>query len=767
MAAFAGVLVAIAVGAPGDLDSSFGTNGIALVLPPSAGSADFSTITRLADGSFIAVGEALPTGSTSGSGEEAMIAKLTPSGAVDPAFHGGSPVLSSFGDGAFTEADGIVIDGSGRLVVSGVTRVVSGGEDAFVARYTTNGNLDTTFDASGTTPGVTLLTPPGINPEHAPAVALDSLGRILVAGQGPPDTSGSERRPFVARLGANGAQDLTFGNVDSAYFGRLLITADLTKDVDLRAMVVDGSDRPVVAGCIGDNGTPICSQLLLARLTTAGNLDTDFGQGARGFTEISVPGADFAEAHGLALVGGKPVVSGFAQAAGTGISDLLLARFTADGSAFDPTFAGGGAETESIGSSSAFGRTLSVGPDGKLYVGGSAGDGPINVLAARFGANGGLDPTFGTGGIKELGASGSTAAGSLVEPDGAFVLAGQQGSSALVARLGGDPATTTGTGTAGTTTTGTTTTGTTTATTPAPPPPPVQTSFTGPATVNINVPAIFTANTQGADIRRYQWDFDGSKTFATDGGTSPTITHAFATAGSVTVSLRTTDANGNQVVSSQVVQVTRPPLANLRWTPLHPKPGQNVTFTIDSVSDAKVKPQYYRFSFGGIAPTKTSLTVQRSTSTAPAVFGHSTRAAGHLALVVDPIRELAHADVDDGQPERDEHVHAEAAGERQHQGHRGLHRGGRHAGPDHRVRRGADDRQDLERGHHQRGRLRSGGRPHLPADHGDRRAGQRVPGPFQCRDARDAVEVPPEAGQPSDRLPAGAEPGLPDGLRRT
>jgi hypothetical protein len=61
-------------------------------------------------------------------------------------------------------------------------------------------------------------------------------------------------------------------------------------------------------------------------------------------------------------------------------------------------------------------------------------------------------------------------------------------------------------------------------------------------------------------VTDYAWDFDGSGSYAIDGGTSPTIKHTFAASGTYTVQLKVTRAGGRvDTASGQIVVAPVPP----------------------------------------------------------------------------------------------------------------------------------------------------------------------------------------------------------------
>jgi uncharacterized delta-60 repeat protein len=126
----------------------------------------------------------------------------------------------------------------------------------------------------------------------------------------------------------------------------------------------------------------------------AGDLDPSFGTDGNVATEFS--GHDAASA--LVVQGDKLVAAGgtrSSRAAG-GPGAFALARYNADGS-LDPSFGTGGKVTTDFGGT-ASARALVVQGD-RLVAAGSVFLGAGVVIAlARYNADGGLDPSFGTGG---------------------------------------------------------------------------------------------------------------------------------------------------------------------------------------------------------------------------------------------------------------------------------------------------------------------------------------------------------------------------------
>jgi PKD repeat protein len=77
-------------------------------------------------------------------------------------------------------------------------------------------------------------------------------------------------------------------------------------------------------------------------------------------------------------------------------------------------------------------------------------------------------------------------------------------------------------------------------------------------TQSVTFDASGSTDSQGT-IVDYRWDFDGSGKYATDAGASPTLTHAFASAGTYTVGLQTTDSAGQSARVLHTIVVSEPP----------------------------------------------------------------------------------------------------------------------------------------------------------------------------------------------------------------
>jgi subtilisin-like proprotein convertase family protein len=113
-------------------------------------------------------------------------------------------------------------------------------------------------------------------------------------------------------------------------------------------------------------------------------------------------------------------------------------------------------------------------------------------------------------------------------------------------------------------------------------------AFAAPAPLLAGVAGVFNATSSSdpdGSIVDYAWDFDGNGTYETAGGSTPTISHQFASAGTYPVGLQVTDNNGATGTTSVSVHVTQPPLAALVLSPSTVQTGTPVSFDASGSTD--------------------------------------------------------------------------------------------------------------------------------------------------------------------------------------
>lgn len=227
--------------------------------------------------------------------------------------------------------------------------------------------------------------------DEARAVALAPGGKIVVAGLAY-DAVTDAYGMGVVRLNPDGTLDTTFNH------GGIKSVGLPGTSAEAYAVLVQPDGRIIVGGRLLDTGV----RWGIARLTVAGALDPTFGSGGRKVVGTVDSGLEAITAMAL-QPDGRIVVVG--SASGASGYDFTVVRLKANG-ALDGTFGNAGVVHTPIGPSSDFAYSVLVQPDGKILVGGGAayvGTSSFQFAAAvvRYLPGGGLDPTWGTGGVAQ------------------------------------------------------------------------------------------------------------------------------------------------------------------------------------------------------------------------------------------------------------------------------------------------------------------------------------------------------------------------------
>jgi uncharacterized delta-60 repeat protein len=304
-------------------------------------------------------GNIVAAGRAGGGGGRFALARWTPAGTLDPSFSGDGKVVTNFTKGD-DFAYGIAIQGDGKIVAVG--RGAGSGGVMAIARYKTDGSLDTTF--GGGDGKVTTNFTRG--DDRVDAVAIDSTGDIVVAGTA--NYFGLDGRFALARYDSNGAPVTAFSGD-----GRL--TTNFTPGFDgAFAVAIQGDHDIVAAGQAG-------ADLGMARYSSAGVLDTaGFGNSGKVTTSFS-SGVDYADDLGIDYAG-RILVAGAANFFGPN-SKFALGRYLSDGS-LDPAFSGDGKAVTDFTTGFDGAYSLAFTPDNRVVLGGYAGRYGGRFAVARY-----------------------------------------------------------------------------------------------------------------------------------------------------------------------------------------------------------------------------------------------------------------------------------------------------------------------------------------------------------------------------------------------
>jgi uncharacterized delta-60 repeat protein len=287
------------------------------------------------------------------------------SGTLDLTFNGtgiATTDLTGYPDGA----QAVAIQTDGKIVVVGHANDCAAA-DFGIVRYNVDGTIDSNFGNNGQ-----IITPFGTNDDRAFAVALQTDGKIVVAGYSYEWSIGFHIA--LARYNYNGSLDSTFG------IGGKVLTIGL---YNATSLAIQG-DKIIVGGCYGNLAN---MDFAILRYNNNGSLDTTFGVNGIVITDINNSQDHI---YGLAIQSDFKIVA-------VGDTHFSVARYNSDG-ALDTTFGYNGIVTTQIGNYYEQANAVALQTDGKIVV---AGYSRINGVKddfalLRLNTNGTIDSAFGS-----------------------------------------------------------------------------------------------------------------------------------------------------------------------------------------------------------------------------------------------------------------------------------------------------------------------------------------------------------------------------------
>jgi len=347
--------------ADGSVDTGFAPSGV------TGGSAVASGLALQTNGSIVIVGRYTRVNGVN----RTNLARLTSTGSID-----GSFVNSK---GTDFDVYAVALQSDNKVLIGGQFNTVDGIPRISVARLTTTGALDGTFD-------------PGSAPRHTTysiSVQPDGnivLGNLAIEAVYPGNF-------MIERLDTTGQQDPNFASSAGVAVGNILASAVLPD-----GKLVVGGDFDAIDGI---------NRKSIARFNTDGSLDLSFDPGSGPNGSIESVKAVAAQPDGKVLIGG-------AFTSYNGTARNRIARLNTDGS-LDTDFNPGTGFSSRVFS-------LSLQDDGKLIVGGgftSYNSQSGKQYLVRLNTNATLDATFaiGTG-------PNSTVNTTALQPDGKILLGG-------------------------------------------------------------------------------------------------------------------------------------------------------------------------------------------------------------------------------------------------------------------------------------------------------------------------------------------------------
>lgn len=394
-----------AVASPGDLDPTFSDDGI-VVTDIRAGQSDVvHDIAIQPDGRIVVAGYSDGENTSGDRSDDFALARYEPDGSLDPTFAGDGTVVSDFG--ASEDIFGIAIQSDGKIVAVGVRGPMypSGQATFVIARYNANGSLDETFSddgfrtlefAEGRSRAFSAAVQPdgrivvvgsvavgsdfaiarfnsdgsldsGFSSDGVQVTDINSLdvardvvvqpdGKIVLLGD-----AGNHQSFAVARYLPDGSLDLTFGNggtvrPENAATG----TGVLARSVALQP---DG--KIVGAGDVSDPALP-GEEFGIIRLLPDGSLDPTFGGDGGVATNLSPYDSG---AWGVAIHPGGEIIAAGSVERGEIDADFGVVSYNPDGSP-GSSFPPGGTRTTNLSDVTDEAHAVAIQADGKVIAAG-------------------------------------------------------------------------------------------------------------------------------------------------------------------------------------------------------------------------------------------------------------------------------------------------------------------------------------------------------------------------------------------------------------
>ncbi len=291
----------------GILDNSFGTNGKVQTDFLGLNVPDFAQkVVIQTDGRIVVAGFAY---GLSGAFEFA-VARYNSDGNLDTTFGANGKVQADFYNSDLDDqAVDLLIQPDSKIVVVGISKYTNDLANLAMLRLNQDGSLDTSFDIDGK-----LITEIGSNENNGWSVAMQPDGKILVAGDVEIDNDPNvfDFNFAITRYNLDGSLDDTFGQNG-------VVKTDLGSAYDsARAIIVQNDGKILVGGITNEN-------YAMVRYNPDGTIDT-IGFGTNGKVILQTPDKDICTAMKLQN-DGKILLSGISSNGFTTLKFVVL-RFS-------------------------------------------------------------------------------------------------------------------------------------------------------------------------------------------------------------------------------------------------------------------------------------------------------------------------------------------------------------------------------------------------------------------------------------------------------
>jgi uncharacterized delta-60 repeat protein len=220
--------------ADGSLDTTFDTDGYAVIRFAGWRQSDADDLVVQADGKIVLSGYVADVGRI-----DAAMMRVNADGSLDTTFGVGGLVVTDLGSNVDENLSKALVQADGKIVAVGFAEFAT--RDAILVRYNADGSLDSTFGTNGQV----ILDHSGAT-DSGYDLALQADGKIVMVGF---SVVAGNQDFFVSRFDANGVLDTTFGTGG-------VTTTDFAGGSDTGwDVVIQNGDKIVVAGSATISGT--------------------------------------------------------------------------------------------------------------------------------------------------------------------------------------------------------------------------------------------------------------------------------------------------------------------------------------------------------------------------------------------------------------------------------------------------------------------------------------------------------------------------------
>ncbi len=267
--------------ANGTLDTTFDTDGQQLT--DVSGNDAMNQVLVQADGKIIVAGAEQSS--------RLSLVRYNSNGSLDTSFGSGGKLITTIMRGN-SYSQPVALQSDGKIVVTGANDFgTNRGFDVVVARFNSNGSLDTSFGTNGLT-GTAI----GSGTDRGNSLAIQADGKIVVTGIA---NDGKSFDIAVLRYNSNGSLDTTFDG------DGIVVTALKGADFGL-SLALQADGKIVVSGV---SNTISKSGMALLRYMSNGALDTTMA--GTGYTVLDIGGLG-CQSYSMALQpDGKIVLAGY------------------------------------------------------------------------------------------------------------------------------------------------------------------------------------------------------------------------------------------------------------------------------------------------------------------------------------------------------------------------------------------------------------------------------------------------------------------------